>query len=85
MERTSRNRNPVVALLAVVVAVLTTWILAAPYAGPSSGGDPGHGSGGASTPAPCIETDAPAAATEASAPVPAAEPAWATEEKLGGP
>ncbi|MDF1521499.1 MAG: hypothetical protein P1P87_01600 [Trueperaceae bacterium] len=82
MERTSRNRHPFVTLLAAVVAALTTLILAAPYAGEFAGGGPGHSTDGV---APCVWVDAPSAPPDTAGPNPGAVPAWATEEKLGGP
>lgn len=85
MERSSRNRNPFVTFFAVVVAALTTLILAAPYAGEFSGVGPGHAADGASTVAHCVAIDAPAAAPDTEGANPVARPAWATEEKLGGP
>jgi hypothetical protein len=82
MERIPSNRHPFVTFSAVVVAALTTSILAAPYAGEFAGGGSGHPADGV---APCVRVDAPAAPPDTAGPSPAAVPAWATEEKLGGP
>ena len=85
MKRTRRNWNPLVTLSAVVVAALTTLILAAPDAGEFSGAPLGHVPDGVPTVAPCVALDAPAPPPDTAGATPAAAPAWATEDKLGGP
>ncbi len=84
MQRTRRNRNPLVTFSVVLVATLTTVIWAAPHAGEFSGVGPGQGADGA-TVAPCVPIDAPATQPDAAGSNPVSGPAWATEEKLGGP
>ncbi len=85
MERTSRNRNPVVALLAVVVAVLTTWILAAPYAGEFAGGGSEPAPDGAPTIAPCAPTDVVAPQRGTAGTYPTAPPAAVRADATDGP
>ena len=83
MERNVRKRSPFITLVAVVVAMLATVILASPDAGEFSAGGSGGMAVGGTTVAPCVPVEAPAAAPDGVAPASEVDPGWATEEKLG--